>query len=290
MKMWIARAESGDLKFYQTKPQHEVSMLTGGVYWTDVCICFRYIDNYISNLISDALGVKFIISGDTTKVVSYKLELDKRYDVVTLKEGQYIAGYLVKKDNKKIAWIKISSSESNLIDHVSICAELKFKKMIFIGAAGALKPEFEIGDICTPSFSIAGDNAHTFLKESIDDYIPYEKVEPDMKFIDDVIARESKKNITIKKASVFCTPSIALEYIHLNEIKNFNTDLIEMETAGFYLMADLIEVPSIALLVVSDNSSTGVALIGRTKEEQNNYNHGRYDLLPTLIFDIVNMK
>ena len=98
----------------------------------------------------------------------YKLELDKRYDVVTLKEGQYIAGYLVKKDNKKIAWIKISSSESNLIDHVSICAELKFKKMIFIGAAGALKPEFEIGDICTPSFSIAGDNAHTFLKESID--------------------------------------------------------------------------------------------------------------------------
>ena len=220
----------------------------------------------------------------------YKLELDKRYDVVTLTEGQYIAGYLVKKDNKKIAWIKISSSESNLIDHVSICAELKFKKMIFIGAAGALKPEFEIGDICTPSFSIAGDNAHTFLKESIDDYIPYEKVEPDMKFIDDVIARESKKNITIKKASVFCTPSIALEYIHLNEIKNFNTDLIEMETAGFYLMADLIEVPSIALLVVSDNSSTGVALIGRTKEEQNNYNHGRYDLLPMLIFDIVNMK
>lgn len=49
----------------------------GGIYWTDVCICFRYIDNYISNLISDALGVKFIISGDTAKVVSYKLELDK---------------------------------------------------------------------------------------------------------------------------------------------------------------------------------------------------------------------
>lgn len=49
----------------------------GGVYWTDVCICFRFIDNYISNLISDALGVKFIISGDTAKVVSYKLELDK---------------------------------------------------------------------------------------------------------------------------------------------------------------------------------------------------------------------
>lgn len=48
----------------------------GGIYWTDVYICFRYIDNYISKLISDALGVKFIISEDTTKAVSYKLELD----------------------------------------------------------------------------------------------------------------------------------------------------------------------------------------------------------------------
>ena len=49
----------------------------GSVYWTDVSICFRYIDNYISNLISDALGVEFIISGDTTKIVSNKLKLDK---------------------------------------------------------------------------------------------------------------------------------------------------------------------------------------------------------------------
>lgn len=49
----------------------------GGVYWTDVSICFRYINNYISNLISDTLGVKFIIYGDTTKIVSYKLKLDK---------------------------------------------------------------------------------------------------------------------------------------------------------------------------------------------------------------------
>ena len=35
MKMYIARAESGDLKLYQTEPQQEVSMLTGGIYWND---------------------------------------------------------------------------------------------------------------------------------------------------------------------------------------------------------------------------------------------------------------
>ena len=35
MKVWIARAESGDLKLYQTEPRQEVSMLTGGIYWND---------------------------------------------------------------------------------------------------------------------------------------------------------------------------------------------------------------------------------------------------------------
>ena len=60
--------------------------------------------------------------------------------------------------------------------------------------------------------------------------------------------------------------SITHEYYHLDEIKEFNTDLIEMETSSFYLMADLLEIPSIALLVVSDNSAAGAALVGRTEE------------------------
>lgn len=113
--------------------------------------------------------------------------------VTTLKDGTYIAGYLVEKDDLKIAWIKTASSDSNLIDHVAVCAELTFDKMIFIGAVGALKPEFELGDLCTPSFSIAGGFAHTYLKDSIKDFVPFERVEPDMEFINNVvgIAEES---------------------------------------------------------------------------------------------------
>ena len=81
----------------------------------------------------------------------YKLKMDSYCKVTTLKEGAYIAGYLVEKDGLKIAWIKTAASDSNLIDHVAVCAELTFDKMIFIGAVGALKPEFELGDLCTPS-------------------------------------------------------------------------------------------------------------------------------------------
>lgn len=216
----------------------------------------------------------------------YKLKMDEYCKVTTLKEGAFIAGYLVEKDGLKIAWIKTASSDSNLIDHLAICGELTFDKVIFIGAVGALKSEFELGDLCTPTYSIAGGFAHTWLKDSIRDYVPFERVEPDMDFIDEVVNIAKDNGYELKKASVFCTPSIATEYYHLDEIKEFNTDLIEMETAALYTMAGLLEVPTVALLVVSDNSATGAALVGRTDEEQEKYDYGRNAVLPDMILKV----
>lgn len=161
--------------------------------------------------------------------------------------------------------------------------------MVFVGAVGALKPEIELGDICTPSYSIAGGYIHTYLKDSIKDYVPFEKVEPKKDFINEVIANAKEQNITVDLKSVFSTDSVALEYIHLDEIKSFGTDLIEMETAVFYLMADLIEVDSIALLVVSDNSASGIPLVGRSEAEELKYHRARKEYLPQLLLLISNM-
>lgn len=216
----------------------------------------------------------------------YKLKMDEYCRVTTLREGAYIAGYLVEKDGLKIAWIKIGSSDANCIDHIAVCAELSFKRMVFIGAVGALKDLFNLGDICTPEYSISGGYANTYLKESIKDYVPFEKVTPDMEYVDRMISIGKKNGYVVRKASVFCTASIALEYYHLDEIKEFDTDLIEMETSSFYLMADLLEIPSIALLVVSDNSATGAPLVGRTEEEEKKYEEGRNKALPNLILTV----
>ena len=106
-----------------------------------------------------------------------------------------------------------------------------------------------------------------------------------MVYIDKIISLTAKDNFKIKKASVFCTDSIAMEYTHLEEIKSFNTDLIEMETSTFYEVAKLMEIPAIALLVVSDNSASGIPLVGRTEEQQNRYNTSRRKLID-LIYKI----
>ncbi|MBR7041631.1 MAG: phosphorylase [Clostridia bacterium] len=232
------------------------------------------------NMVYDALVI-------APSFTPYKLHMDETCKVTTLKEGAYIAGYLVEADGLNIAWIKIGSSAGNLIDHLALCAELSFKRMIFIGAVGALTDTFKLGDVCTPAYSISGSYADAYLmKESIRENMLFTRVVPDMQYVDQVIRIGKEKGHTIHKASVFCTPSIALEYTHLDEIRSFGTDLIEMETSSFYLMTDLFELPGIALLVVSDNSASGAALVGRSEEQQRQYDNGRNVVLPDMILSL----
>lgn len=259
----------------------------------------RIVDNFhkynSEHMALQAFGLRDDVVYDALVVAPsftpFKLGMEDSCKVAVLKEGSYIAGYLVEKDDLKIAWVKIGSSAGNLIDHLSLCAELSFKRMIFVGAVGGLKEKMQLGDVCTPSYSISGSYADAYLmKESIRDHMLFEKVFPDMNYVDHVIKIGGEKGYQIKKASVFCTPSIAMEYSHLDEIKAFDTDLIEMETSSFYLMTDLFELPGIALLVVSDNSASGAALVGRTKEQQKKYEYGRNVVLPDIILTLAGEK
>ena len=107
----------------------------------------RIVDNFhkynSEHMATLAFGIPDDITYDALVVAPsfspYKLKMDEQYKVTTLREGAYIAGYLVEKDNLKIAWIKIGSSAGNLIDHLAICAELSFKKVIFIGTLPGAK-------------------------------------------------------------------------------------------------------------------------------------------------------
>jgi len=240
------------------------------------------------NMALHAFGLRSDVTYDALVVAPgfspFKLGMEKICGVSVLKEG---FGYLLEKDGLKIAWIRTGSGAGNLIDYLALCAELSFKKMIFVGAVGALKREFRPGDVCTPEYCISGSHADAYLcKKSIRETMLFEKVTPDEAYADAAVAIAKKKGYEIKKAGVFCTPSIALEYRHLDEIRAFDTDLIEMETASFYLMADLFEIPAVALLVVSDNSASGAKLVGRTPEERKLYEYGRKTVLSDMVLTL----
>ncbi|MDE6408279.1 MAG: hypothetical protein K2K48_05860 [Anaeroplasmataceae bacterium] len=219
-----------------------------------------------------------------------KIITDPTFHTKVLAENNYDSSYLVEKEGLKILWIQCSSSAANLMDHLMICSELHFKKLIFVGAVGSLNKQFNIGDICTPSYCISGVFANAYLCEKLCDYKPFEKVYPKQDYINEIVSLAKQNGYTLKQGSVYCTDSIALEYAHLEEIKSFHPDLIEMETSTFYLLADLLEVDAIALLVVSDNSALKQPLIGRNEEMQTKYNYGRKGIIPDLIYKIAKGK
>ena len=215
--------------------------------------------------------------------VPFRILNEAEWDIRQTGQQGYCAGWEAEKDGRTLAWIKTAAGGCNLLDYLAVCAELRVKRLIFVGAAGALKPSFALGDVCVPSYSVAGTMANAYLQTSLRAYVPFEKVYPDEACAEEALRLAADLGHTIKRASVFCTDSIAMEYTHLEEIRSFGTDLIEMETSAFYGLAELMALPAVALLVVSDNSATGVPLVGRTDEQQARYEQARKTVLGDLI-------
>lgn len=215
---------------------------------------------------------------------------DPAFRVTVLADHSYVSGYLVEKDGLKIAWIQCASGACNLIDHLTICAELQIKKLIFVGAVGSLVPEIGVGELCTSACSVEGTFAGAYLNDKLTGWQPFAEVQPpDAAFQDRVAALAESLGNPLRRARVFCTDSISMEYAHLDEIKAVGAQLIEMETAAFYRMADLLEIPAAALLVVSDNSANGDPLLGRSPEQDERYHGARGRTIPALIAAIAHM-
>ena len=219
-----------------------------------------------------------------------KLDMQRYCEIKELIIYPSVSVYLLTHNNQKILWVVTSCSDSNQVDYLTLLSALNFKRIVFIGAVGALRSKMMLGDLYTPIYSICGGMANTYLKDSIKDYVPFEKYSlEDKALTNSLLEIAQKKNIDIKKGTVFCTPSVSLEYVHLDEIKSFDTDLIEMETATFMALANLIEKPAAILLVVSDNSSNGEPIVGKTEEQLNKYHKTRKEILPSLLFDLVEL-
>ena len=215
-----------------------------------------------------------------------KIIKDPAYEVTELAQRTYISGYSVEKDGVKVAWAQTASGACNVMDHAIICADMKFRKCIFVGAAGGLTGDFEIGDFCTPEVCISGVYTNHYLNSSLTEFHPYETIHPDMAYTQEIVKLAETSGYSLRTARVFCTDSVSLEYMHLDEIKAAGAELIEMETGTFYTLADLFDVPSIALLAVSDNSATGVPLLGRGEDLAQKYLHTRSTVIPDMIFQI----
>ncbi len=220
-----------------------------------------------------------------------KIMANADVEITCTVKHSYISGYEVRGEGFLMAWIQTSPGACSLIDELSLCAALDFDKLVFVGAVGSLTKDIELGSICTPFYSIAGNLANGYLMEDIREYKPFGKVYPnDPGFVDEVVKMIGEMGHKVWQVPVFCTDSVLCEYAHMDFIKSFDVKLIEMETSTFYLMADLMEKPAVALLVVSDNSATGESLVLRTPEQKEVYNRTRFNVVPEILINLALKK
>ncbi|HXK50198.1 MAG TPA: phosphorylase [Clostridiales bacterium] len=202
------------------------------------------------------------------------------------KKGPYYCGYTVESEGKSFGYIQVAAGAANTIDSCLTLGGSKCKKVIFIGAAGALKADIKLGDIIIPEYSIAGDGGSLYLYEKIAAENFRKKIYPDKEISQRVIETAKNLNIEVKEKVVYCTDSIFCEYYHLEEILSLGSEVIEMETAAFYRCMELIGKPGIALLCISDNSATNQPLVGKAEEDRARYHEARNKFIPELVLGL----
>ena len=106
-------------------------------------------------------------------------------------------------------------------------------------------------------------------------------------FINEVLKELEKENLVIAKKNIFCTNSIMCEYSHLDYILSLGCDMIEMETAAFTAISNLLDKNSIAVMCVSDNSMANKSLFTKTLLDKKYYNESIEYTYPRIINKIL---
>ncbi len=148
--------------------------------------------------------------------------------------------------------------------------------MLFIGSAGGLSQDEQIGDLALPTHSITGDGFSGYLAPSSGgpDFLLGKEVAPDSDFQAVVAACASDlgtlADVAVHTGSIFSTDTILGQFHHLDwMIQRFGCIGIEMETAAVFRVARLVGIKAAALLQFSDVIPAQKSLFsGRTPRDQ----------------------
>ena len=98
-----------------------------------------------------------------------------------LSENIDITAHKIVNNDKKYLYAQLKIGAPNTIDFCIASSELKCDKFVFVGSAGSLIPEINLGDIIIPEYSISGDGASLYLYDKLDSKNMFKKAYSDSK-------------------------------------------------------------------------------------------------------------
>ena len=215
-------------------------------------------------------------------------------DAEYLSESEFasIRVWNIETKNKKITYIKTGIGAPVLMDIVLALGVTSCKKIVFIGSAGSLDDNIEIGDIVLPEYSICGDGASRYISNGHlkDGDVFGEKAFPDevaYESIKHIIANTCRENnVNWHIGRNFSIDTIFAQFLHIDEIIEMGCNVIEMETAAAFRAAYIANISIVAIFSVSDNTVKNKSLLsGRTSEEMEYRRFVRKEIFPQIILE-----
>ncbi len=160
------------------------------------------------------------------------------------------------------------------------------KNLVFVGSAGSLDENINIGDIVIPEYSICADGASRFLNDNLEDEF-LKKEYPPKDFTNNMIEILEKEGIKYHRVPNFSLDTIFAQFIHIDKIIGMGAKTIEMETANLFKCSELLDINISAIFGVSDNTVLKKSLFsGRTEKDRKKRHKTRCETIPKVVLEL----
>lgn len=151
-------------------------------------------------------------------------------------------------------------------DIVSALGETKCNKLLFIGSAGAIRSDINVGDIVIPTCLVCGDGACRYLQKDIQKDVFGEKI-----FIKTTSNRKIalEAELLAKKNNIRCwsnmtttsVESLFSQFDFLEIFREYDCGCVDMESTAVIKAAEKNGIDANVCFVISDNAIQGKSLI-----------------------------
>ena len=200
----------------------------------------------------------------------------------------------IRNNNISFTYIQTGFGAPLIMDAILALGSTACQKIVFIGSAGALDNNIEVGDIIIPKLSFCGDGASRYISsDCFNKDIFCEQVFPDMKLYNELkkitekICEQNIVNWHI--GNNFSIDSIFAQYFYLEKIMKLGCNSIDMETSVAFIASHLIKKPVVAIHSVSDNAINKKSLIkGRNLADKEYRHFVKHTIIPRIVLNLFN--
>ena len=197
--------------------------------------------------------------------------------------------YNIYGSNFEFSFVEIDSiGAPATVEFVLTLGATKCNQLVFIGSAGSLDQNINIGDLVIPEYSINGVGACRYLSKNLSDdfgqkYYPSKMLS--QKLFD--CAKQVCPNKTIFNVPNFSVDTVFAQFAHIEHIISLGAKTIEMETSALFKCAEMANIQTSAIFCISDNSIEKKSLFsGRNEQERELRKSIRQNIIPQIVINL----